>query len=185
MRHCHVSQTKEGSILWCCPKIDFVIKWNCSLCHPNWNWKRCDARDFNAFFSAFFLSISHKTFRVHLLHHQQQKTFFSTDFSQDFLASNNFCPKSSQELGALEFENQSHFWYNNLIQLFQGKYPSCSAWSRHEKSVKNRASQHQRLFSAFFTFDFLGQKQFSQSYFTFNEVDHNHAFCRHTDDLLP
>ena len=36
-------------------KIDFVIKWNCSLCHPNWNWKRCDARDFNAFFSAFFV----------------------------------------------------------------------------------------------------------------------------------
>ena len=58
-------------------KIDFVIKWNCSLCHPNWNWKRCDARDFNAFFSSpsFFLSISHKTFRVHLLHHQQQKTW--------------------------------------------------------------------------------------------------------------
>ena len=144
--------------------------------------KEMRRKRFQRLLFSFFLSISHKTFRVHLLHHQQQKTFFSTDFSQDFLASNNFCPKSSQEL---EFENQSHFWYNNLIQLFQGKYPSCSAWSRHEKSVKNRASQHQRLFSAFFTFDFLGQKQFSQSYFTFNEVDHNHAFCRHTDDLLP
>ena len=164
---------------WFCHKMElFTLSSQLEL-------KEMRRKRFQRLLFRLFLSISHKTFRVHLLHHQQQKTFFSTNFSQDFLASNNFCPKSSQELGALEFENQSHFWYNNLIQLFQGKYPSCSAWSRHEKSVKNRASQHQRLFSAFFTFGFLGQKQFSQSYFTFNEVDHNHAFCRHTDDLLP
>ena len=61
-----------------------------------------------------------------------------------------FVQNPAKKIWALGFENQSHFWYNNLIQLFQGKYPSCSAWSRHEKSVKNRASQ--RLFSAFFHF---------------------------------
>ena len=185
MRHCHVSQTKEGSILclgpwdqdWFCHKMElFTLSSQLEL-------KEMRRKRFQRLLFSFFCRFPTKLLgSIYCI--INKKTFFSTDFSQDFLASNSV-QNSIKKLGAIGFENQSHFWYNNLIQLFQGKYPSCSAWSRHEKSVKNRASQHQRLFSAFFTFGFLGQKQFSQSYFTFNEVDHNHAFCRHTDDLLP
>ena len=69
-------------------KIDFVIKWNCSLCHPNWNWKRCDARDFNAFFSSpsFFCRFPTKLLgSIYCIINNKKLGIFSTDFSQDFL----------------------------------------------------------------------------------------------------
>ena len=67
------------------------------------------------------------------------------------------------------------FWVVSLNPIISRQIPVVL-------SVKNQLKNSGELL-LFFTFDFLGQKQFSQSYFTFNEVDHNHAFCRHMMDL--